>query len=466
MKLVLGASERAEVWRRTLAEIDAYAEEVARGTVLPAMSEEAIGEAIARFDFAAPMAPADAVGAVASLMRAGQVHVAHPRYFGLFNPAPTTMGIAADALVAAFNPQLATQSHAPFAVEAERHVLRAFGERFGWQREEVEGTFTSGGAEANLAAIQCALARAHPEVARGGLRALTATPLVYASMEAHHSFEKVARTCGLGTDAVRRVPVDGAMRMRPAALKEAIANDRAAPLLIVATCGTTSAGAIDPLAEIAAIAERAKCWLHVDAAWGGFAALVPETRVHVAGIERADSITFDAHKALAVPMGAGMFLTRRAGALHDAFRVSAEYMPRDSSRDPYAASPQWSRRFIGAKLLLSLAVAGWDGYAEALREEIALGDALRARLAASGWRVVNDTPLPIVCFVDSQQTGGRFLDRMARAVAASANAWISPTRLTNVGRVLRACITSPTTTRADVDALVDALDAARATYAP
>jgi glutamate/tyrosine decarboxylase-like PLP-dependent enzyme len=469
-KLVLGDDVRAEVWRRTIAAIDAYSDAIAGGAVLPTLGADAVRSMVARFDFATPIAPADAIDAVVAAMRGGQVHPTHPRYFGLFNPGSTTMGIAADALVAAFNPQLATHGHAPFAVEAERHLVRAFGERFGFARDSVEGTFTSGGAEANTTALLSALARSCPKFARGGARALAATPIIYASLEAHRSIEKAARGCGLGTDCVRRVAVDGAHRMRPTALRDAIGRDRAAgamPLLVVATCGSTSAGAIDPLGELAAIAEKERCWLHVDAAWGGLAALVPELRTSIAGIERADSITFDAHKSLAVPMGAGMYISRHAGHLAETFRVSAEYMPRDAALDPYASSAQWSRRFIGLKLLLSLAVAGWDGYAAALREQVALGDALRARLASSGWRVLNDTPLPIVCFVDDAREDGRsgiFLDAMARAVAASAHAWISLTRLTNTGRALRACITNVRTTKSDVDALVDALDAARAAH--
>ena len=138
-------------------------------------------------------------------------------------------------------------------------------------------------------------------------------------------------------------------------------------------------------------------------------------------------------------MSAGMYLSRHAGHLAETFRVSADYMPRDASLDPYASTAQWSRRFIGLKLWMSLAVAGWDGYAAALREEVALAVALRARLTASGWIVANDTPLPVVCFVDATRDdvrSGPFLDAIARAVAASAHAWISLTRLANSGRVL------------------------------
>src|SRR5439155_9987984 len=119
-RLVLGGDVRADVWRRTIAAIDAYIEGVASGAVLPTMSDEVVRATVASFDFRTPMVPSDAIDTVVAAMNDGQVHPAHPRYFGLFNPGPTTMGIAADALVAAYNPQLATHGHAPFAVEVER----------------------------------------------------------------------------------------------------------------------------------------------------------------------------------------------------------------------------------------------------------------------------------------------------------------------------------------------------------
>src|SRR5207249_952234 len=143
----------------------------------------------------------------------------------------------------------------------------------------------------------------------------------------------------------------------------------------------TSAGAIDPIPDLAGIAEREGLWYHVDAAWGGAAALLPELRPRLAGIERADSITFDALKWLSVPMGAGIFLTRHPSILERTFGTGTSYMPRDAAGldvvDPYSHSMQWSRRFIGLKVYLSLLVAGWDGYAAAIRHQVAMGDRLR-----------------------------------------------------------------------------------------
>jgi glutamate/tyrosine decarboxylase-like PLP-dependent enzyme len=477
--LLLDDKTRGDLWRRLVEAIEAYLHGVGEARVAPPLDVEAMRSALGVFDFERPVPPLEALDfAVESLWR-WQVHTPHPRYFGLFNPAPATMGIAADALVAAFNPQLAAWSHSPMAAEIEQHLIRALGGRFGFEPSRLEGTFTSGGAEANHTALLTALTRSFPEIGRRGLLALRSQPVLYVSPEAHHSFLKAARLCGLGTEAVREVRVDSSLRMIPAELAARVAADRAegcSPFLVVATVGSTSAGAVDPVAEIAQVAEEVGgLWLHVDAAWGGAAALVPELRSVLAGVPRADSLTFDAHKWLSVPMGAGMYLTRHPGILERTFRVAAGYMPREGNvlpvADPYAHSMQWSRRFIGLKLFLSLAVAGWAGYEGAVRRQTAMGDRLRERLGEEGWTIVNDTPLPVVCFVDSGREGreGRsaaFLDAVAADVVESGEAWISTVALGEAGPALRACITNFRTGPEDVDALVASLARARWRQAP
>lgn len=465
--LLLPPEERQELWSRLAAAVETYLRDVSKAPVAAETSADELRNLLAGWDFSEPVAAAKALDfAVDSLWRY-QVHTPHPRYFGLFNPAPATMGIAADALVAAFNPQLAAWSHSPFANEVEQHLVRCLAGRFGYDPAKAEGTFTSGGAEANLTAVSVALTRAFPEVGRRGLLALRSQPSIYLSTEAHHSFMKAARLAGLGTDALREVAVDGSLRMRADDLAARLAADRAegyAPFLVVATAGTTGAGAIDPIPAVAEVAERTGIWLHVDAAWGGAAALLPELRPSLAGIERANSITFDPHKWLSMPMGAGLFLTRHPGALERTFRVTAGYMPRAAglpagpaaAADPYLHSIQWSRRFVGLKLFLSLAVAGWQGYEASLRQQVALGDRLRLGLAAQGWTVANDTPLPIVCFHRGGDGGAARIDAVAADLVASGAAWISTVDLDSE-RVLRACITNYRTTAADVDALIAAL---------
>lgn len=473
--LMLEEEERARLWQRLVADIEAYAREVESLNVSPALAPERVRAAIEQLDFAEPRAALEVLEHVVGALREFQVHTPHPRYFGLFNPAPTTISIAADALVAAFNPQLAAWSHNPFANEVERYLVRSFGERFGYDPSQADGAFASGGAEANHTALLVALLHASPSVGAEGLRALTSQPVFYVSAESHHSFLKAARLSGLGTNAVREIAVDEQLRMRPDALDAQIQDDLKAgyaPFMVVATVGTTNSGAIDPLAELSDIATRRQLWCHVDAAWGGAAVLLPEFAELRRAIARADSITFDAHKWLSVPMGAGLFLTRHADVMDRTFRVANAYMPRESEEfqavDPYAHSMQWSRRFIGLKVFMSLAVAGWRGYAEAIRHQTEMGNLLRRALEESNWHIVNDTPLPVACFLDATRTksaddreAAAHLTSLAREVVASGRAWISTTRLGNGLSVLRACITNYRTQPEHVKALVETLNQAR-----
>ena len=200
-----------------------------------------------------------------------------------------------------------------------------------------------------------------------------------------------------------------------------------------------------------------------DAAWGGAAVLVPELRPLLDGIERSDSITFDAHKWLSVSMGAGMFVTQYA-LLEKTFQNKTAYMPKDASGleivDPHLSSMQWSRRFIGLKLLLSLMVAGWDGYIEAIRHQAQMGVFLREALQRHGWTIRNQTDLPVVCFT-SDRLENEHLLRIASRVVQSGEAWISTTLLGGSEWVLRACITNYRTEREHVERLVESLNRAR-----
>jgi aromatic-L-amino-acid/L-tryptophan decarboxylase len=462
---------RGQLWQRLAVVIEKYLHRVETARVTPELDPAKLRGLLARFDFKTPLDPLEALDFLAEGLWQHQTHTPHPRYFGLFNPASATMGIAADALVAAFNPQLAAWSHSPLAIEIEQHLIRAFGERFGYDPAGTDGTFASGGMEANHTAVLTALTRSFPDFPAHGLRALPAQPVLYASTESHHSLLKSARLCGLGTAAVRLVEADQDLQMRPQALAAQIVQDRREgllPFMIAATAGTTNAGAIDPLPQTAIIAQAEKLWFHVDAAWGGAAALLPELKPLLSGIERADSITFDAHKWLSVPMGAGIYLTRHADILDRTFRVATSYMPREAAGldtiDPHLHSMQWSRRATGLKVFLSLAVAGWEGYATAIRHMVKMGNLLRVQLSEGGWTVLNRTPLPITCFTDEVRNGGaiyEYLQAVAMKIVKSGKAWISTTQLRGKTPVLRACITNYRTEAADIAALVEALDWAR-----
>ncbi|HKQ80526.1 MAG TPA: aminotransferase class V-fold PLP-dependent enzyme [Blastocatellia bacterium] len=470
--LMLDERTRQELWRRLIEVIEDYLTKVDSGRVAPDLDLEKVRGALAGRDFNQPTGAVEALDFVADAMRRFQLHTRHSRYFGIFNPASTTMGIAADTLVAAFNPQLAAWSHSPFAAEVERHLVRAFGQKFGYELSDADGVFTTGGSEANHTALLTALISAAPEFGERGLRASAAQPVLYVSSQGHHSFLKAARACGLGAAAVREIPVGADLRMDVGALTDRVARDRQEgfrPLMVVATAGTTNAGVIDPIAELAEVAERERVWFHVDAAWGGAAAFVPELRATLDGIEKADSITFDAHKWLSAPMGAGLYLTRHPEILERTFGVTASYMPLDAAElevvDPFTHSIQWSRRFTGLKVFMSLLVAGWEGHAEAIRHQTAMGHSLRLRLQESGWDVINRTPLPVVCFVDRALREGataEYLNAVCKSVVASGQSWLSIARIGDDHRpALRAGVTNYRTKDADVDALVESLNRAR-----
>jgi glutamate/tyrosine decarboxylase-like PLP-dependent enzyme len=437
--------------------------------VAPALNQSNLHSLLDAFSFDEPGSRIDVLRRITKELKTHQVHAAHPCYFGLFNPAPSFMGILGDCITATLNPQLAAWSHSPLAVETERRLIQAFASKFGLSPENADGCLTSGGAEANLTAMLCALTERWPGVLDNGAQSIAAKPVFYASEESHHSFLKAARTMGLGRTALRTVPVTAELQMDVSALQMMIEQDRALgfePFLIIGTAGTTSAGVVDALVELGNVARVNGLWFHVDAAWGGAAVLVPELRPALSGIELADSITFDPHKWLSIPMGAGMFLTRHRDALSRIFSVSTAYMPKEGERlevvDPYIHSLQWSRRFIGLKLFMTLATTGWDGYAQILRHQSEMGDFLRSRLRASGWSIVNQTSLPVVCFtpMDEQWDMAKH-QRVSDAVVESGRAWISTILVGRKKPALRACITNYRTGPEHIEILLDALSAVR-----
>jgi glutamate/tyrosine decarboxylase-like PLP-dependent enzyme len=451
----LGAAALTELRNSALALESAIAD----GPILPNVSPDEIRNHLAeRFDFTRPLPIEDVVADVERMMRTWHVQVTHPRYFGLFNPSVTLASVIADLLVAMYNPQLATWSTSPAANEMERHTLAWLIQKFGLP-PETHAAFTSGGAEANLSATIVALTKTFPDYGDRGLRGLPATPAIYLTPETHNSFNKVAHITGLGRNAVRAISTGPDLKIDLADLERRIAADRKqgfAPFMAVGTAGTTAAGTIDPLAELAAFCQKENLWFHVDAAWGGTAVISPTLRPFLAGIESADSITCDAHKWLSVPMAAGMTFCRHPEAVAEAYRVETVVMPgRTQGRvDPYTTSIQWSRRFIGLKLFMALATYGESGYVEMIEQQTRMGDLLRASLHASGWKIVNSTPLPLVCFTRQGIDPVKFLAQVLERNIA----WMSAIRLSNGIHALRACVTSFRTTERDVSEVVAALN--------
>lgn len=428
--------------------------EVAAGPMWPRVTPQEIRDHLARYDFAAPLPLENVQTDVQQMLQTWQVQITHPRYFGLFNPSVTLASVVADTLVAMYNPQLAAWRTSPAANEIERHTLAWLTAKFGLPPTAC-ASFTSGGAEANLTAVIVALTKTFPQYGEDGLRSLTAQPVMYVTGEANHSFNKIAHMSGLGRRALRTVATDRDLRMDITDLARQVAEDRNngfVPFLVAPTAGTTAAGVIDPLPEVARFCKSENLWLHVDAAWGGAAILSPKLREHLAGIEAADSITCDAHKWFSVPMGAGMFFCRHPEAVGASFHAETTYMPAETPgpvSDPYTTSVQWSRRFIGLKLFLALAERGESGYAEMIDHQARMGHLLRERLQATGWHIVNNTPLPVVCFTRNGVDATQFV----AALQERQIAWMSEVRLGGAP-ALRACITSFRTTEADIEDVV------------
>jgi aromatic-L-amino-acid/L-tryptophan decarboxylase len=235
--------------------------------------------------------------------------------------------------------------------------------------------------------------------------------------------------------------------------------------MVVSTVGTTGLGAIDPVREIDSVAREYGMWHHADAAWGGAIALSSRYRHLIDGIDLADSITFDAHKWLSLPMAAGMIITRHPEALSETFRITADYMPKEGSGldiiDPFTHSIQWSRRFTGLKLFMAMLIYSWEGYEKTINSQMDMGVMLRRKLTAAGWKIYNRSALPLVNFGLADLEGNpEKITRFCRKVTDSGKVWISVYKAGQTS-TLRACITNYNTSEKDLNILISTLSQAR-----
>jgi aromatic-L-amino-acid/L-tryptophan decarboxylase len=451
------ATERQRIGDWLTLELEAALRRVQAGPVAPTLDMQQFRSELAAFDFNEPRPLQDALRWTIERLEHGIVQMSNPRYFGLFNPGANFPAQCADRLAGSFNPQLASSASSPVPVALESHVIRAVAHRAGLG-DDATGHFATGGSEANYTALICALTAAHRNFSADGVRAFAGPVRFYTSRDCHIAWLKIAHQAGVGRTALRLINTDGRGRMDPQALLEAIAEDRAAgavPVMIVATAGTTGAGMIDPLHACADIAKQQSLWLHVDAAWGGAALASNRLRPVLDGIERADSITIDAHKWLATTMGCALFLSHRADLLSEAFHASTSFMPSSlAAVDPYLNSVQWSRRFLGLRLFLALAAAGWEGLGAHVERGVEVIERVKERLLASGWRIANDSPLAVLDAIPPAALGD--VRVLVRRVVSSGRAWVAPTTFEGQ-EVVRICATNGETAIGDVDALVAAL---------
>jgi glutamate/tyrosine decarboxylase-like PLP-dependent enzyme len=388
-----------------------------------------------------------------SEMMAQGFHVPSANYFGLMNPTPTYMAVLAEALVAALNPQLASLARSQLAARIERETVRWIGERVGWEKP-FDGTFTSGGNEANFSALAMALAMRFPQSVEDGLTSCGAKPVFYASAESHHSLDKSASLLGMGRKALRRIEVNASAQMDTAQLESQITQDKASgftPFCVVATAGTTSSGAIDDLVKLAEISKRHDLWLHIDGAYGAAAIFSDEHRELVRGIELADSVTIDPHKWLAMPFAAGVVLTSHPEALQLAFATSTPYMPKKTGSAPlldnFQVSTQWSRRMNSLKLWLTLQVHGRQAYEELIDRQLKLSAFFANWVRSSEiFELAAPQVLPIVNFrvkragmTDEERRAAH--EAIVHEVTRDGRRWISTT-LVNGQSVIRMMVIS------------------------
>ena len=311
----------------------------------------------------------------------------HPGFMAYFPTSSSTPGIIGELLMTALsqNPMLWRTS--PIGTELEQVVVGWLRDAFGLPAT-FDGFLTDTASTSSLIALAAAREAAGLDVARRGLagRSDIGAPRVYASQEAHSSIEKAAMTLGIGRENVVRVAVDEDFRLRVDALDSAITADLAAghrPIAIVATLGTTSSTSVDRMAEIADVAARHALWLHVDAAYAGVVALLPDRRAEFDGWERADSIVVNPHKWLFTPIDASLLLTRRMDRLRDAFSLVPEYLRTldrvGAVRDVNEYTPQLGRRFRALKLWVLLRWFGLEGLRRRIRHHIEMASEL------AGW---------------------------------------------------------------------------------
>jgi glutamate/tyrosine decarboxylase-like PLP-dependent enzyme len=393
-------------------------------------------------------------------------HVPAANYFGLMNPTPTYTGFLGEALVAGLNPQLATLARSQLASKIEVETLRWIGERVGWP-DAFNGTFTSGGNEANFSGLAMALAWKFPNAIEEGVATIGAQPIAYASSEAHHSLDKSAGLLGIGRKALRRIPVNATLQLDTAALEAAIGSDIRdghKPFCVIATAGTTSSGIIDDLPGIAAVCRRHELWLHVDGAYGGSLIFSDRHRHLIRGIEQANSVTIDPHKWLAVPFAAGVILTSHPEILERAFAVHAPYMPKAAGAvlpDNSRISTQWTRRMNAMKLWLTLKVHGRVAYEEHIDRQMNLASGFADWLSQSEqFELTSPMVVPILNLrmrgvADSKQRAALH-NAIVDEVTRDGRRWISETNV-NGDSVIRVMVISYLTEETHLKALQQAL---------
>ena len=427
----------------------------------PRTSEPQVdAELAARLGTPLPAEPTELDEALQDAVRVldASVSPSRPLFVAYVGSSGLHTGVLASALSAAYDANLAVSAGA--ADLLDRQALHWLAELVGFP--VAEGHFTSGGQTSNLTALLAAREAALPGTRENGVGDVRAS--VYCSDEAHHSIVRAIEAAGLGSRALRRIPLDDMRRMDVDALAAAIAADRAegrTPVAVVATAGTTLTGAVDPVGAIADVCAREDVWLHVDGAYGVPAAATASAGHWFAGLDRADSVTVDAHKWLGLPKSCSAVLLRRAGALQAAFGHQERYMLHEGDvANPVDSTFEYSRPFRSLRLWLSLRVHGADQFRAWLEGSLHLARLLADAVRADPeFELLHEPMLSTICFRHvraglSEEELNAHNDRLARRMQADGRVFIAPA-VVDGQTCLRACFVNFRTTPSDVSTVID-----------
>ena len=440
--------------------------------VVEALSPAALREALDLLPGEQGRSP-DAVLAAAAQALRYSVRTGHPRFLNQLYGGIDPAGILGEWITAVTNTSMYTYEAAPVGTVIEIALLERLNRLAGFRAGE--GIFAPGGSIANLMAVLAARHRAFPAVKHAGISP-AGRPVLFLSAEAHYSTPRAASVAGLGTAAAIAVPTDVVGRMVPEELARAVARARGegkTPFMVVATSGTTVAGAFDPLDAIAEIAEREGLWLHVDASYGGGVLFSPRHRQLMTGVARADSLTWNPHKLMGLPLSCSAILLREKGVLEATNGMQADYLFHAShapSCDLGDLSLQCGRRVDAFKLWFSWLALGDQGYARRVERLFELAVLFRRLLAErAGFQLVREPEGPNVCFrylpPEARELAGEARQRRAHEVTLDVRG-----RLLESGRFMlnyatldghatfRLVLSNPRTSESDLAGLLDAIE--------
>lgn len=405
----LGDMDAAEFRRHGHELIDWIANYFEHIEEMPVLSQIEPGDLIAQLPASPPQTgePMDQILAdVDRFIVPALTHWSHPSFFAYFATSTSAPGIFGELLSAAFDNKAMLWRTSPASTELEEVTLDWLRQMMGLD-EGLTGIIYDTASVSSMHAIAAAREGVEQRIREEGMSGRADLPLlrVYASEQAHSSIDKGIITLGLGQRALRKIPTDAEFRMDTQALAAAIDEDKRAgflPFCIVATVGTTSTSSIDPVREIIPIGEQHAMWLHVDAAYAGSAAVVPELRHVLAGCERADSLAVNPHKWLFTPFDLSVLYCRHLNLLRRAFSLVPEYLRTPEQEQVRSGSDygvQLGRRFRALKLWMIIRYFGHDGLAARIREHCRLAKLFASWVEeSSDWELMAPLPFALVCF--------------------------------------------------------------------